>query len=655
MTEQTLEDAQAAQLLLSCSGTAFAESTGLFLSSTRDNFPSGNTDELQPGSASVSKRPWVQPPIESRWPVIMPPATTAAVSPTNSAGGKKLAARLSSHSAACKRTNKAPAKQQDIHPVLRLGYETMCEVHCNGLQGLFLGGHDRDLFIQCTSHEYANLPLIEASQGGCIMSCSHFERAAGRELSKKWKESIHVVGEGEGSKATLLAWLKRQADAMAPDVVGSSVWVCWCNEADFYHGTVVSFNKESGKHKVRYNERVVEELHLPVEKIDFGQAKPQVPKADQAEGHIWPPVARPVLQQDLPNALPSLLTSSLKALQGCGESSGAGTAEAAAQASPVPYHLLHQSSGTSMTSTTLDQHPSLRQINTRKRASSLAAASPRASGLQQPVTPGRSRRSAWSGGQPLACNETLQDSGEGFSGLSHSTHLQQTFDDSTAPAVPKKPRTGLREPQSLRHAISMPATGRCLERHPPSPLAGLASLATTTSLAMVGSHYDQQQPSGMSTSRAFAAPLLGSLSSVQQMAILSAPPVAGLHESDVTVMSCWMNKVALQLDDVLVDGVHMLAEPVTVAGMTFGPGMRHAAQHSSPSARFQNLLIHARGRGTVQGYYEAMLTRFDHFRDKPAALMVKMAELIMAALTDDLNKQYNDGIFEQHRPSEMQT
>ena len=63
--------------------------------------------------------------------------------------------------------------------------------------------------------------------------------------------------------------------------------------------------------------------------------------------------------------------------QGCGESSGAGTADAAAQASPVPYHLLHQSSGTSMTSTTLDQHPSLRQINTRKRASSLAAASPR--------------------------------------------------------------------------------------------------------------------------------------------------------------------------------------------------------------------------------------------------------------------------------------
>lgn len=67
--------------------------------------------------------------------------------------------------------------------------------------------------------------------------------------------------------------------------------------------------------------------------------------------------------------------------------------------------------------------------------------------------------------------------------------------------------------------------------------------------------------------------------------------------------------MALQLDDVLIDGVHVLAEPVTVAGMVLGSGLRQTAQHGSPSARFQNLLIHARSRGTVQGYYEAMLTR----------------------------------------------
>ena len=177
-------------------------------------------------------------------------ATVPAGSPTSVSGGKKLTAKPSSYTTPAKRAIKSPPVQQDIHPVFKLGYHVMCEVHCNGLQGLFLGGHDRDLYIQCTSHEYADLPLVDANQGGCIMSCSHFERAAGRELSKKWKESIHVVGEGEGSKATLLAWLKRQADAMSPDIVGSSVWVCWCNEADFYQGTVISFNRESGKHKV---------------------------------------------------------------------------------------------------------------------------------------------------------------------------------------------------------------------------------------------------------------------------------------------------------------------------------------------------------------------------------------------------------------------
>lgn len=177
-------------------------------------------------------------------------AVPPAGSPQSTSGGKKPNSRLSSHCTLAKRAVKSSPAQQDLHPVFRFGYPIMCEVHCNGLQGLFLGGHDRDLYIQCISHEYSDLPLIDANLGGCIMSCSHFERAAGRELSKKWKESIHVVGEGEGSKATLLAWLKRRADAMSPDIVGSLVWVCWCNEAESYQGTIVSFNRESGKHKV---------------------------------------------------------------------------------------------------------------------------------------------------------------------------------------------------------------------------------------------------------------------------------------------------------------------------------------------------------------------------------------------------------------------
>jgi hypothetical protein len=53
------------------------------------------------------------------------------------------------------------------------------------LTGFFLGGHDRDLYIKGTSAEYRYLPMVDVSQGGCIMTCSHFEKAAGRELSKK--------------------------------------------------------------------------------------------------------------------------------------------------------------------------------------------------------------------------------------------------------------------------------------------------------------------------------------------------------------------------------------------------------------------------------------------------------------------------------------
>ncbi len=66
----------------------------------------------------------------------------------------------------------------------------MCVNACRRLTGFFLGGHDRDLYIKCTSSEFANLPMIDVMQGGCIMTCSHFEKAAGRELSKKCVLSI---------------------------------------------------------------------------------------------------------------------------------------------------------------------------------------------------------------------------------------------------------------------------------------------------------------------------------------------------------------------------------------------------------------------------------------------------------------------------------
>ena len=61
-----------------------------------------------------------------------------------------------------------------------------------------------------------------------------------------------MAGEGEGSKATLLAWLKRRAEAdWGAGVVGKHVWVCWCADAEYYRAQVLSYNKDTGKHKVR--------------------------------------------------------------------------------------------------------------------------------------------------------------------------------------------------------------------------------------------------------------------------------------------------------------------------------------------------------------------------------------------------------------------
>ena len=71
----------------------------------------------------------------------------------------------------------------------------------------------------------------------------------------------------------------------------------------------------------------------------------------------------------------------MRLVQGYDESSGVGAVEIAGSPSgqpvPLPYHLLHQNSSTSMTSASTDQQAGLRHINTRKRASSFTAASPR--------------------------------------------------------------------------------------------------------------------------------------------------------------------------------------------------------------------------------------------------------------------------------------
>ena len=42
-----------------------------------------------------------------------------------------------------------------LHPILQMGWGPLCEVHCNGLTGLFLGGHDRDLYIQVSCPNFS--------------------------------------------------------------------------------------------------------------------------------------------------------------------------------------------------------------------------------------------------------------------------------------------------------------------------------------------------------------------------------------------------------------------------------------------------------------------------------------------------------------------
>jgi len=150
--------------------------------------------------------------------------------------------------------------------------------------------------------------FIIVSENGRVMKCSEFERAAGRELSKKWKESIHVLPPSplppppsldqnnntplhtsslntsslsSYKSSTLLSWLKeRAAKDYGEEVVGRTIWVCWPVDADYYQGTVTAYLQESGKHRVTYSPDLSEELHLPAEKLSFGPVKPRIMACD---------------------------------------------------------------------------------------------------------------------------------------------------------------------------------------------------------------------------------------------------------------------------------------------------------------------------------------------------------------------------------------
>ena len=74
-----------------------------------------------------------------------------------------------------------------LHIVVRLGWKPLCEVHCNGLAGTFLGGHDRDLYIQvchsmrCNCDTFLALVHERNSRVSCIAEVSQLFCAGHRQ------------------------------------------------------------------------------------------------------------------------------------------------------------------------------------------------------------------------------------------------------------------------------------------------------------------------------------------------------------------------------------------------------------------------------------------------------------------------------------------
>lgn len=148
--------------------------------------------------------------------------------------------------------------QASMHPMLMNGWKPLCSVVCNGVYGEFLGGHDRDMFVRATSLD------------GQVMPCSQFEREGGRALSKKWKESLHVISSSLKNnrssssdcfeterKQTLLLWLKQHArEDFGEAVINKMVWIRRMLGGNFRSlewspARIVAFNPNTGKHSVQ--------------------------------------------------------------------------------------------------------------------------------------------------------------------------------------------------------------------------------------------------------------------------------------------------------------------------------------------------------------------------------------------------------------------
>lgn len=558
-----------------------------------------------------------------------------------------------------------------LHPVLNLGWgRPLCEVHCNGLTGFFLGGHDRDLFIKCTGPSHQQLPLVDVSLGGCMMTCSQFEKAAGRELSKKWKESIHVAGEGEGSKATLAAWLRRKADAdFGQMVVGRAVWVCWCTTAQHYRAVVFSYSRENGKHKVRYADGMVEELHLPAEQLHFGDVKPENKFSLADFGFSTQHTANGSISaiNRSWSAPASTLLAAATSYQAAATAAGVLNRQCSNVSTSSDYHWNDEPHAATVQpdNSPVQQCTPSEQLGAgtpaflsggerRGRRSRLASISPQAdppaacpvASDERPVvtTVSRRRRSALPSHVLLlqsASADELRSMTTGLVSCARSCETEGLPRDFPHPT--KKRRTGL-----ALQGLQRGASGSCeitdaLPNGPhlpsqPKALAALhpadASWQPSTRLGKahataVDSTLQQSRQDAASPDLVSAAPL----------------PAAGERETAPATQSRWMSRVAMVLEDQLVLHALQVAAQAAKGPKTSHPRCITANESyhggsgscstimTSPSASFQALLIKSRLHDGLQSYYEAMLQRFQFFSGRsPQQLSAKMVDFIMATL-----------------------
>jgi len=350
------------------------------------------------------------------------------------------------------------------------------------------------------------------------------------------------------------------------------VWVCWCADSEFYQGTIVDYNRESGKHTVQYSSRLVEELHLPVEMVSFDAEKPTL---HSPELELSPQFIK-------------------------------------------PGQVWQQGSGGSVDSIYVDDQALL-----------MALPPP-------PALPTAAAQLA-SSSKPLG-RTTGQRRPRDFLGLREAEAAIPT--DTEAPP----PKRALSAPAAVLLAAVASAAA-----HEAEAAAQLQSNATTQMGVMPPSASPltpvRLGSVGVETP---AAPFLPtstcetSLAGHNPVKALPPPPRLDFLDGDasktaVPVACRWLNELALHLDQ---DLSKLILQSTSTADEDKLPQSMSVATNltvvnASVSSRFQALVASIRASpALVEGVFEAMISRYDFFRDVFAVQRVKMAELVVALLDE---------------------